>query len=161
VKKIFVLFIFAVIISACDKSKSSSSDTSFRIKAGTLTKFVSPSSAGTNVNGTPYTYAIIYTGSINSTNYVGIAVTNDPESATYIKVYFEASSIPTGTGLTINNATINKSGAVTTGNTLTLDIALTSTSSNGTYTYNVYTITGNIDNSGASDTVIAVQTAGL
>jgi hypothetical protein len=93
VKKLFILFAFALIISECDKDSKSSSDTSFRIKSGTLTKFASPVTPYYTNQGNG-NYAIIYNGSINGTNYIGIALSNDPVPATsYIKIYYQGNSI--------------------------------------------------------------------
>jgi hypothetical protein len=153
VKKIFALFIFALMISACDKSSSSSSDTSFRIKSGSLTKFASPTGTVYNIDLGTHTgsYAIIFNHTINGTNYVGIACSNNPESETYnLKIYYAASSIISGT----YSATIVENGGAPNTESLTLTIALNAGLS--TTKYNVYDINGNSTNVGLID-ISAVQ----
>jgi hypothetical protein len=151
VKKLFILFAFALIISACDKSSNSSTDTSFRIKSGTLTKFASPVTTY-NVGGNSGSYAIIYSGTINSISYVGIACSQDPEnpSSYHLKIYYQASSILPGThpATTVINGTPYSESVVIT----SIDLNTTLTTSK----YNVYDIIGNSPNAGAL-AITAVQ----
>jgi hypothetical protein len=145
VKKIFVLFIFAVIISACDKSKSSSSDTSFRIKAGTLTKFASP------INTYNYTFisgrsgnSIIYNGTINGTNYVGLALGDNSDDSFGLYIYFPSASFPsvgstvdvTGTAGAIIKAKNSSTDYTVVTGTLSLQFVSRNESTYVTYTIN-------------------------
>ena len=167
VKRLFVLVILTLIFTACNDDSSSDSDTSFRIQPGTLSKFDSPvPGTGTSctIDGSLRGgYAIIYNGTIGVTSYVGIACSNNPQlpenpnpETYYLKVYFPATSIPTGAGLTLNNVTINDNGTTTTSNTLTsINITGPTTTANGKYTY--YIITGNITGTATSDTIVAVK----
>jgi hypothetical protein len=147
VRKFFVFFIFVLIISACNKDKDSSSDTSFRIKSGSLTKFNSPvpgTATSYNINSSAHTgsYAIIFNSNINSTNYVGIACSNDPNAETYnLKIYYSSPSIASGT----YSANIVENGTPYS-ESLTLTIALNTTYT--TSTYNVYDINGTSTNVG-------------
>ena len=160
-KRLLILAAFALIFTACNDSGSSSSDTTFRIESGDLTKFASPA-PGTattcNIGGTLRgNYAIIYNGTIGSTSYVGIACSDNPllpENPTQtegynLKIYFAASSISSGT----YSATI-KQNSSTYSETLTLTISLNSTYS--TSNYNVYDINGTSSNIGSID-IRAVQ----
>jgi hypothetical protein len=158
VKKFIVLFVFALIITACNKSSSSSSDTSFRIKADTLSEFASPV-PGVDTNCTiggvlRGGYAIIFSGTINSANYVGIACSNSPkypekptsEPETYnLKIYFAASSIVTGT----YSATIVQNGTTYPIENLTLTISSPTTVTTDHYTYYLYNISGTSTNIGS------------
>lgn len=93
VKRIIIFLIIAFVIPACDKSSHHDSDTSMRIKPGTLTAFNSPATPYYTSQGNG-NYAIIYNGVINNTNYIGIALSNNPDPGTaYIKIYYESSSI--------------------------------------------------------------------
>ncbi|MFH0974844.1 MAG: hypothetical protein V1874_03580 [Spirochaetota bacterium] len=149
-KKIFVLFVFALLISACNKSSSDSSDTSFRMKPNTLTKFDSPV-PGTEMNYSTTlgsgNYAIIYNGTINNENYVGISLSNNPDpegtESFNLKIYFQSSTIPSSFALTTTNCSITyKTGSntytVLSGGPLTLNFA-SAPATNTTYT--IYTIT--------------------
>ena len=123
-KRIIILLIIAFVIPACDKSHHKDSDTSMRIKPGTLTAFGSPSTLS-NVDGSTYNYAVIYNGVINTTNYVGIAVSNNPEATNYLTIYFQSPQIPTGSGIVLtalgNNLIIKRNGTdITASLTLTI-----------------------------------------
>lgn len=156
-RRLYILFVFVIIISSCGDDSSSSSDTSFRIKTGSLTKFESPS-AVSYVNGNPYNYAIIYSGAISGTNYVSIAVSNSPKypenltAETYnLKIYFPANSISSGT----YSATTVINGGAALSESLPLTITLNTTLT--TSKYNVYDINGTSPNAGLLD-ITAVQT---
>ncbi len=150
-KKVFILFVFAIIISACDKDDSGTSDTSFRIKSGSLTKFNSPvPGTGTYFDTTLGTgnYAIIYNGTINGRNYIGIGFTDSPNPppnpTVNIKIlFYDYSTIPIGS-LSLNAATnglvIKNLGADITDD-LTLNILSKNVNAHGT-TYTTYSITG-------------------
>jgi hypothetical protein len=80
----------------------------------------------------PACLAIIYQGKISGEEYVGIAVResdNDPN----LKIYWQATSIPVGTGLSIPNCTVSYNNVVTTtSQTLLVDI-IDNTETIGTY----------------------------
>jgi hypothetical protein len=149
VKKLFVLFVFALIISACDKDKDSSSDTSFRIKSGSLTKLNSPvPGTGTyfDTNLGTGNYAVIYNGVIDGRNYIGIAFSDNPNSSTpttNIKIlFYDYSTIPIGSlSLTAgsNGLVMTNLGANITSN-LTLNIVSKNINAHGT-TYTTYSLT--------------------
>lgn len=124
VKRIIILLIIAFIIPACDKSHHKDSDTSMRIKPGTLTAFGSPSTVST-VDGSSYNYAVIYNSAINNTNYVGIAVSNNPDATNYLTIYFQSPLIPTGSNIVLtalgNSLVIKRNGLDITAS-LTLNI---------------------------------------
>jgi len=142
--------VLASMLFACSGGGSGgSSDTSFRIQSGDIEKFESPvlgtETITTNSTAHDINYAIIYSGTINDTDYVGIAFSNNSAINPYsLKIYFTASSIPTGTAVVISNATIiEKINNVTTTNTtetVTLDITGPSTVTGGSNTYYTYSI---------------------
>ncbi len=102
-KKLAPVLISVLIFLSCKGSSDSSSDTGFSIQKGDLTALTSHKSS-TSFNfifgGTTYSsgYAIIYSGTIASIDRVGIAVSTDPSSSSAfnLKIYFPASSIPSG-----------------------------------------------------------------
>ena len=79
--------------------------------------------------------SIIYQGEISGVSYVGIAV-KEADGTPNLKIYWQATSIPVGTGLTITNCTVSYNGVVTTTTqTLSVDIIDNTTinAANGTY----------------------------
>jgi hypothetical protein len=159
VKKLFILFAFALIISACNKDSSSSTDTSFRIKSGSLKKFDSPvPGTGTNctIGGSVKGgYAIIYSGTIENNNRVGIACSNNPKypenptSETYnLKIYYTG---PIESGIYSVRLIQNDNGSLTdvTENNLALTITALTPVTTDNYTYYPYTISGTSTNIGS------------
>jgi len=152
VKRIIILLIIAFVIPACDKSSHHDSDTSMRIKPGTLTKFDTPApTTETNFNTSIGSggYAIIYTGVINNNNYVGIGMSNNPDAeTTNIKIYFQGSISEGGpflypSGQIILNGTPQASQDLTltfVRSTVIKDHGDTNPSNDTTYT--IYTISG-------------------
>ena len=101
-KNLYIIFIISLLLSAAcsDSSSSGSSNKGFRINPETLTiddKFNSPS-VGFEVdfNGTKtVNYAVVFTGTISGTEYVGIAMSDDPSNENFnVKIYFQGSSFP-------------------------------------------------------------------
>ncbi|MBN2040762.1 MAG: hypothetical protein JW864_12025 [Spirochaetes bacterium] len=138
-KKIFVILAFISLFYACGNDDSNESDNNFIINADNIKKFESPLIKGqyfTTTSGLHENvdYAIIYNGTINGTNYVGIACKQDPSLGSYnLKIYYEASSITSGT----YTATVVDNGTRSS-QSLVLTISLNST--NTTDDYNVYDI---------------------
>ncbi len=88
-------------------------------------------------------FAIIYTGTIDENNYVGIAVSDDPDDpiAFNLKIYFSAASIP---------ASIDLSTEPT--------AAIKVTDNSGTYTYSSGSFT--LTFTEQSDTIYRIQSSG-
>ena len=93
-------------------------------KAYTLTGFTASPCSGSAC------LSIIYQGEISGVPYVGIAV-KDSDGNPNIKIYWQASSIPVGTTLSIPNCTVSYNGTPNI-QTLSVDI-IDNTSTTGTY----------------------------
>lgn len=86
--------------------------------------------------------AIIYQGTISEISYVGIAVQNGTEK---LKIYWQATSIPVGTNLSIPDCTVSYNGTVTTNVTIKVNITDNNTENAANGTYNIVfkdTVTG-------------------
>ncbi len=149
-KKVLLIFILVFLLPSCNRDHGGGSDTSFRAKPNTLTKFGSSGTSYKTNLDPGGTYAIIYNGPINGVNYVGIALSDNPDpEATEgynLKIYFRAPSIPAaGTSVALTAAgdelkIIYYNGTVTTDITADLTLNFISTTTTGNYT--TYTITG-------------------
>ena len=144
-KKAIILCLSAVLFYACGGS-GSSTDTTYKIKEGSLTAFGSPATSYTSTFGASSTgtHAIIYSGTIGGKTYVGIALSDNntypvPTGSYNLKIYFIASSIPEGT---VNPTTLNDGLTIKYNNSdISENITLNLTKITGT-TYTTYTITG-------------------
>ena len=101
-------------------------------------------------------YAVIFNGTVNSIKSVGIAVADNPKTATFnLKIYFQADSIPEG-NYSINESNsslkVNGAGSVT----HLIDLNLTQ-EIDGTYTI---TGSGNINGTAITITSIKARLAG-
>ena len=144
-KKLCVLIVFASLLSACGGKSGSSSEANFKITPNNIEKFESPLYLGqtitTNTGAHTINYAIIYSGTINNTNYVGIACSDNPKNETYnFKIYFIADSIPTGSN-NITGATVIQNGSRTTNESINLNISGPTTVTGGDNSYDTYNIT--------------------
>ena len=106
-------------------------------------------------------YAVIFNGTVNSIKSVGIAVADNPKTATFnMKIYFQADSIPEWNGHTIDqtnsNITITEGSTVTrsTSHSILLNLIL---ETDGTYTISG---TGNINGTPIIITSIKARLAG-
>lgn len=117
-KKIFlytIIFLASGIIFSCGKSSDSDSDDSYTdpgnwsgFTLNTNKTYTIASTPGDSCSGQACC-VIIYKGKLDGTKYVGIAADNrdDAVPPTFIfKMYWIASEIPTGTGLTLPSCTI-------------------------------------------------------
>jgi hypothetical protein len=149
-KKVLFIFICAFLITSCDKDNGGSSNTSYRAKPGGLTAFNSPATRfSTNLDTDLNGYAIIYNGPINGTNYVGIALSSNPDATPSIKIYYQSNTISNISliGGTSPGFKVIHNGIDITGTGTIYDITYVK-STNGSFT--TYTIT--ISGAGASVT---------
>jgi len=116
-----ILFFLLVILSSgiifsCNKSSDSDSDDSYidpgnwgGFTLNSLKEYTISSTSGDTCGPGTACCSIIYQGELDDIKYVGIAVDNRDQVVppTYIfKMYWAASAIPTGTGLTLPSCTI-------------------------------------------------------
>lgn len=102
----------ALFIISCSNDGGDDTETGYVDPGSWSGKFISPikeySIAGESCGPDDQCNAIIYRNKLNDTNYTGIAV-NDGHSSTppsfNLKIYWEATTIPTGAGLTLNSCT--------------------------------------------------------
>ncbi len=162
VKKIYILLIFAIFLTNCGGGGSGSSgDRDYRITPGSLTTFDSPGGTVDTEFLVDYggastgNYSVIFNQTINGTDYVGIAVSDNPAAESFnMKIYFPGSSIPSGAKtITTGGDTVIKvydgSGPYTSTDSQTINLTFTSSeviethgdsdSSNDT-TYTIYRI---------------------
>jgi hypothetical protein len=136
-----VIFIASGLIFSCNKSSDSDSNDAY-IDPGNWSGFtipnksytISSSNSDSCVSSTDCC-AIIYQGELNDTNYVGIAADNRDEGLppTYIfKMYWNASEIPTGSGLTLPSCTIKINDQTASG--INITNATITNEGDGTYT---------------------------
>ena len=114
-KNLFPIILISILLSAAcsDSSSSSSSTKGFILNPETLTvddKYNSPDvQFDIDFDGTKtVNYAVVFTGGISDTDYVGIAMSDNPSSEAFnVKIYFQSSAFP-ATAYTINstNSTI-------------------------------------------------------
>src|SRR6056297_3538742 len=123
-KLYFVLMLTALLsfpMINCNNQGSGDSSSDFAVQPGDVTAFEDPEDIITdnltNFNyslngsyncaqsGTDPCYAIIYAGSNNGVNFVGIAASPDPNDSVHsskIFIYYEASNIQTGTAIDLS-----------------------------------------------------------
>lgn len=97
--KKFILFAaLAIIAAGCGAGSDGDGSTGFTITPGSVTEFtIKAKSYNVTYSGAKSgNYAVIFLGTVNDENYVGIAVSSNPDSGTSfnLKMYFRASAIP-------------------------------------------------------------------
>lgn len=145
-KSLCALFLSAFLVT-CGQNTGTNVETGFKVTAGSLTANsvgltssvlnIGPTSI--NCSGVPTVpttqcYAVITTSVVNSVSYVAIAVQDDPTSPAFnLKIYFEASDIPTSKALNASDVKIKLNGTTYThSGSETLNFLYNS--SNNTYT---------------------------
>ncbi len=109
-KKIFIISALIILICSCNDSGSSSKKSKgFSFNPETLTsddKYNVPSTANNITFGgsvVPVNYTILFSGTVNSAGYIGIAMSDNPLSQNFnLKIYFTGTSIPEA-ALSINS----------------------------------------------------------
>ncbi len=151
-KIFFVLFLMVLLIFPmvnCNQQQGGDSSSDFAIQPGDVTAFTIPATKEFNItHGSTESYgpaedchAIIFSGSIDSGSYTGVAVSDDPEAPNsfYMLLYFPGSSVPAN--VTLDSANPDHMIKVRDNGTSTFDefdggtISLSFTEeSDGTYT---------------------------
>jgi hypothetical protein len=169
--KKFILFsILALLVTGCGGGDSGDDSIGFTITPGSVTEFTvnnkSYTIGGLSLSQGPSqsTHAIIFSGTVNNQNYVGIAVNNDitVANSSCLYIYFNSSGIPSS--ITLNSANPNhilkyrESPGTTftswTNNGATITLSFLN-NGDGTYTIQDTAITGTVNFGG--DTLTSVD----
>ena len=98
-KKFILFFLLSLIATGCGAGGEGDGPTGFKITPGSVTKFtIIPKSYNVSYDGEEKRgdYAVVFLGTVNDENYVGIAVSSNPDNDTSfnLKMYFRGNAIP-------------------------------------------------------------------
>lgn len=127
----YILLLSGSLMMACTES-SDSSDAGDYINPGFTAKTVNSTISYSNIAGGCTAgsgcQAIIYSGKVNNNKYVGIAIKNTSHN---VKIYWSASSIPTGT-VSLTGCTVKEDATTVSNTPITMEII-----NNGDTTYTI------------------------
>lgn len=144
--KKFILFAaLAIIAAGCGAGGGGDHSTGFKITPGSVTEFtIKAKSYNVSYSGAKTgNYAVVFLGTVNGENYVGIAVSSNPDSDTSfnLKMHFRGNAIPASytldSGVLTDIITVRNEGSPTFSDpaTWTGTLALTFVNNgDGTYT---------------------------
>jgi hypothetical protein len=142
----------------CGSSSSSDGDVGYVLQPGGATYYATGSGYDITFDAQPDgDYAIIYSGTVNNTDIVGISASNDPTSNTAfnLKIHFPSTGIPGSTTINPSTGTIKVFDGT---NTYTLDdtvtLTVTDTGSNNIYSIKTNPDKDSISMSGAKTLII-------
>lgn len=148
------------LISRCGGSSSSDGDVGYELQPGGASYYTVGSSYDiTFSGGNTGNYAIIYNAEVNGVPYVGIAVDDDGDTAdgTFnVKIYFQASSIPSSITLDSSNSIIKVVKSSTSYTTMANSISLTFTKIDDNF-YNITSSASSLTLNGTAFSLTSIK----
>ncbi len=108
-KKILTVAGFLIVSLSCGGGESTSRDADYKLKPGSLTPTTFNQEFDVDFAGSNYTganfYAVLFKGKAGTVNYIGLSLDTDGKpgdsSGFNLKLYYESSTIPTETTITL------------------------------------------------------------